>query len=185
MVRDLLGGSVLGKQRQASGAGHRSEALPRPVRRGCSAPDASAHAAGWRNSRGLARPIFTMPRRTRLCRRRARRLHRSVHCPHTIIEEAIGKCDETWARRCPLMRRSARNAAGLHGPWQRRAGRPLEMTDTRSLAKQLVWPARWSSRRTKGQHRQWRHIPLELDVSPHCEVVWRRMGHGRGMKWPR
>jgi hypothetical protein len=30
------------------------------------------------------------------------------------------------------------------------------------------------------EHRQRRHSPLELNVAPHREVVWRRMGQGRG-----
>ena len=108
----------------------------------------------------------------------------SVHRPHTIIGKAIGNAmnmGSTLAAYASICKETGRKFKfpGSAAQWNGLS----DMTDSRILGKQLVWASTNDLRQEQGlQHRQRRHIPLELDVAAHRQMVRRGMGglHRRG-----
>ena len=91
----------------------------------------------------------------------------SVHRPHTIIGKAIGNAmnmGSTLAAYASICKETGRKFKfpGSAAQWNGLS----DMTDARILGKQLVWASTQRFREEQRlQHRQRRHIPLELDVA--------------------
>jgi nucleoside-diphosphate-sugar epimerase len=94
----------------------------------------------------------------------------SVHRPHTIIGYAIGNAMNmgvTLGVFATICRETGRKFQfpGSAAQWNGLT----DVTDARLLARQLEWAA-------TAEHRQWRRVPLELDVGAHCRLVRRGAG---------
>ena len=107
----------------------------------------------------------------------------SVHRPHTIIGYALGNAMNmgvTLAVYATICRETGRPFVFPGSPQQWEG--LTDVTDARVLARHLEWAGDVRGRPESGlQHRQWRHLPLELAVA---EARGRFRHRGRPLSGP-
>jgi hypothetical protein len=103
-----------------------------------SAPNASAHAAGWRTAAAWHAQFLLCPAGRGYAAAERDGFTRSVHCPHTIIEEAIGNAMNMGTTLSAYASICKERGRPFTVPGSAAQDGVSEMTDTRSLAKQLV-----------------------------------------------
>ena len=102
--------------------------------------------------------------------------------PHTIIGKAIGNAMNMGSTLAAYASICKETRPAIQVPGQRRAMERSVRHDRRAHARQAARLGEHHRRREERglQHRQRRHLPLELDLAAHRQVVRRLLGRLRG-----